>query len=209
MARRPRSATPVPTPPSVSSDRSDVPLRDECEAALGRVTESIGFKSAPRLTAFLRFIVDAALSGRSDSIKAYTVAVGALGRPPDFDPVGDASVRVEAGRLRLALGRYYEGADDPILITMPRGGYVPAFRRRDAAGPPREQAMSQLVEGMPELSAARERNAEPRRQHRRQHEALTRNIATLKVILASFGATVTDISDATRQTGKRRRGHAS
>ena len=46
-------------------------------------------------------------------------------------------MRVEAGRLRAALSRYYAdaGRDDPIVIDVPRGAYVPVFRRSDAESP--------------------------------------------------------------------------
>ena len=123
--------------PDTSNARiSDTPAPAECRQALGRLIESAEFQTAPRLTSFIRFVVDAALSGRADTVKAYTVAVDALGRAADFDPARDSIVRVEAGRMRTALTRYYEGAgsDDPLLIALPRGSYVPQFQWRH--GPP-------------------------------------------------------------------------
>jgi len=73
------------------------------------------------------------LAGDGDRLKAYTVAVGALGRGIDFDPQTDPIVRVEAGRSRNALARYYAqaGRNDPLLIDVQRGTYVPTFRRRN------------------------------------------------------------------------------
>jgi len=111
------------------------PAAAEVQAALERLVTSAAFRTAPRLAAFLRFVVEATLSGRAAQIKAYTVAVEGLGRPDSFDPVTDAIVRVEGGRLRHALGRYYEndGAGDPVIIEMLRGSYVPQFLWRDAA----------------------------------------------------------------------------
>jgi len=110
----------------------DSPSVDECRAALDRIVASKIFASAPRVTAFLRFVADAALSGHARSLKAYTVALGALDRGENFDPVSDPAVRVTAGRVRKALARYYAGpgAADPIAITMPLGTYVPVFSRR-------------------------------------------------------------------------------
>lgn len=107
----------------------------EVQTALERVLESATFKAAPQLAAFLRFVVETTLSGHADIIKAYTVAVEALGRPENFDPTADATVRVEGGRLRHAIARYYdgEGAGDPVIIDVPVGSYVPQFRRREAA----------------------------------------------------------------------------
>ncbi|WP_127088370.1 hypothetical protein [Aquabacter cavernae] len=120
--------------PSAPSQRPavDAPGEDEVRAALARVLAGDEFASSPRLADFLRFIVGATLAGRAESIKGYTIAVEALGRPTSFDPQSDPIVRVEATRLRRALERYYAsaGPDEPLEICVPKGGYVPAFRRR-------------------------------------------------------------------------------
>jgi tetratricopeptide (TPR) repeat protein len=105
---------------------------EEVQHALTSIVTNPAFGASPQLAAFLRFVVDAALNGRSDRIKGYTIAVEALGRDASFDPQADPIVRVEAGRLRRALDRYYAevGQCDPIVIELPRGSYVPVFRRR-------------------------------------------------------------------------------
>jgi tetratricopeptide (TPR) repeat protein len=110
---------------------------DEVQHALASIVASPAFSASPQLAAFLRFVVEAALDGQSDRIKGYTIAVEALGRDASFDPQSDPIVRVEAGRLRRALDRYYAeaGQNDPIVIDLPRGSYVPVFQRR-AMPPP-------------------------------------------------------------------------
>ena len=109
-------------------------------AQLERILASASFSEAERARNFLRFVVENALTGRVDSIKESVIAVEVLGRPPSFDSRTDPIVRVEAGRLRSRLSSYYqsEGAADPILIDLPKGGYVPRFeeRARDAEVPP-------------------------------------------------------------------------
>jgi tetratricopeptide (TPR) repeat protein len=111
------------------SGRLDAQSAAAVLAELDRILGSDVFRSAPQLSAFLAFIVERAVDGRSAELKGYTVAVEAFGRPPDFDPQTDPIVRVEAGRLRKALSQYYlgDGVEDPIRITMPVGGYVPVF----------------------------------------------------------------------------------
>ena len=103
--------------------------------ALGRVLNHAHFVAAPRLSSFLRFIVETTLEGNARLIKAYTIATMALERPESFDPAADAIVRVEANRLRNALARYYafDGADDAIIIELPRGSYVPKFCSREVS----------------------------------------------------------------------------
>jgi len=91
--------------------------------------------ASPRLKAFLQFVVERTLAGQAESIKGYTIGTMVFGRSDDFDPATDPIVRVEAVRLRMALARYYEeeGADNPVVISMPAGGYVPKFSYRDQA----------------------------------------------------------------------------
>ena len=108
---------------------------EDCRAAAARVLASSAFQASPNLAAFLRFVVEATLSGRSDRIKGYTIGTEALGRGRDFDPQIDPIVRVEAGRLRRTLYSYYAngGANDPVVIALPIGSYVPTFTRREPA----------------------------------------------------------------------------
>jgi adenylate cyclase len=102
---------------------------DKVTDGLRRILASGEFDASDRNRRFLRFIVEEALAGRADRVKAYTIATSVFGRSADFDPQLDSIVRLEAGRLRRALERYYltAGQADPVRITIPRGGYVPVF----------------------------------------------------------------------------------
>lgn len=96
---------------------------------LDRILASSAFADAERGSRFLRFVVDTTLEGRTGEIKESVIGVEVLGRSASFDPKTDPIVRVEAGRLRARLGKYYqsEGKGDPVLISLPKGGYVPQF----------------------------------------------------------------------------------
>jgi hypothetical protein len=122
------------TSPASGSPLQGRPDNAGIHAALAGVIDSAGFRASPQLAAFLRYIVEATLRGEQDRIKAYTIGVEALGRGHDFDPQKDPIVRVEASRLRQALQTYYanDGVADAIIIDVPRGRYVPTFRRREA-----------------------------------------------------------------------------
>src|SRR3954447_22747389 len=113
----------------------------DVRVALERMATSEAFRGSPQLVAFLRYVVEATLRGTGDRIKGYTIAVEALGRGENFDPQADPIVRVEAMRLRRALGRYYAngGKFDPVLIELPLGSYVPAFHRNTLLAPPDEK----------------------------------------------------------------------
>ncbi|MBN9669072.1 hypothetical protein [Roseibium aggregatum] len=102
---------------------------DDVQVALLDALKSPEFQPAPQLRAFLKFVVKAALDNERDKIKGYTIAVEALGRTENFNPVTDPIVRVEAARLRQRLSKYYEGtgAGAPVRIVIPKGSYAPEF----------------------------------------------------------------------------------
>ncbi|RNJ46275.1 MULTISPECIES: hypothetical protein [Mesorhizobium] len=106
---------------------------EDCRAQLSLILNSADFDATGREHRFLGYVVEEALSGRGDRIKAYSIAVEVFGRGESFDPQTDPIVRIEAGHLRRALERYYltSGQADPILIAIPKGGYIPVFSRRE------------------------------------------------------------------------------
>ena len=103
---------------------SNLPAPDEVRAQLERMTASDDFIRSPQLGAFLRFVVESVLQGKSDRIKAYTIGVDVLRRDAKFDPQLDPIVRVEATRLRRTIDRYYAG-----LGSRRYGPHRPAARQ--------------------------------------------------------------------------------
>src|SRR5262245_52911 len=99
---------------------------------LDRVVASPTFQQVDRLKRFLTFITLEAAAGRADQLKEYVIGVQVFGKEESFDPRTDPIVRVQARRLRTRLVRYYreEGANDDLVIDLPKGGYAPVFRRR-------------------------------------------------------------------------------
>ena len=98
-------------------------------AQLDKVLSSEGFVNAPQLQNFLLYVVNRHIQDKSDRIDAYAIATQALGRPIDFAPDLDPIVRVQAANLRQRLDLYNAsmGANDPIKITLPKGGYTPVI----------------------------------------------------------------------------------
>ncbi len=112
-------------------ETSSIPA-NEIRAALARLLESDLFQRSPRLSDFLKYIVDMTLEGSAKQLKGYTIGVEVFGKPDSFDPEHDASVRVDATRLRRVLATYYsgQGRNDPVKISVATGTYVPSFKRQ-------------------------------------------------------------------------------
>lgn len=108
------------------------PAPDEIRSALMRLLADPEIGGNARRARLLQFLVDETLAGRADRLKGTSIAIDVFGRTADFDAQADAIVRSEARRLRQALATYYvgSGARDPIVITVPKGTYLPRFERR-------------------------------------------------------------------------------
>jgi TolB-like protein len=124
-------------PDTASVDDFAPPLDQDIRDQLERIRASPAFDAPGRAQKFLCYVVEEALQGRADRIKAYSIALEVFGRNATFDAQNDPVVRIEAGRVRRALEHYYllAGQRDPVLITIPKGGYVPAFTRFNALEP--------------------------------------------------------------------------
>ena len=106
---------------------SDLSQLNSC---LENILKSSGFNKSPRQQSLLRYLLKESLKSNSHGLKGYTVGVEVFGRDCHFDQGSDAIVRVEVGRLRSKLSEYYntEGRVDPVIIDLPKGGYVLHFK---------------------------------------------------------------------------------
>ena len=116
-----------------------MPAADDAgvRAQLGKILSSPLFVNSPRMSRFLRFVVETTLDGNAETIKEYVIAVEVFQKAEDYNPQADSTVRTEAGKLRSRLARYYdsEGQQDPVVITIPKGSYVPQFGDRTNGTP--------------------------------------------------------------------------
>lgn len=105
---------------------------EEIEMELKQVLNFSSFKKSPTLSMILKYIVNETLQNRSQNIKEYNIAVNVLKRPSNFNGNEDAIVRIHAGRLRKALVLYYatEGKNNQFNIDIPKGSYVPYFKKQ-------------------------------------------------------------------------------
>ena len=112
-----------------------------------RILSSDRFKSSKNLTRFLQYIIDKMLEEKHDQIKAYSIGVDVFGRPDSYDARSDSFVRVYGGRLRKELMNYYlnEGKNDPIIISVPTGKYIPVFKESQKPDPDQNPSIGIIV----------------------------------------------------------------
>src|SRR5262245_11149416 len=105
------------------------PLANAIREHLQRVLASEHFDGSARSRDFLCFIVEEALAGRSEALTQSVIATSVFGRKGNFDAILDPVVRVQAGRLRRSLERYYllTGDGESLRIELPKGSYAPNF----------------------------------------------------------------------------------
>ena len=108
------------------------PDEPEIRAALSAIIGGRQFQGASRLSSFLNYIVQETLKGNDHHLKEYVLGTEVFGRAADYDPRIDPIVRNYAVRLRKKLEEYY--AENPnacdVIISLPKGHYVPVFSRR-------------------------------------------------------------------------------
>ena len=98
--------------------------------ALKSVLGSQIFSDMPRLRRFLEYIVTETIAGNGGRLKGVVIACDVFDKTDPDEAQSTTIVRVEAGRLRRRLSDYYrdEGKNDPVRISIPKGGYVAAFK---------------------------------------------------------------------------------
>lgn len=117
---------------STAAKADKAPDTKDVRAALDRLVRSSAFAGSQRLQEFLVYVVEETLSGRSDDIRAKTIAMDVYGGTASEMARRENVVRVDAGRLRRKLAEYYaeDGRNEGIVFDLPKGGYAPEISSR-------------------------------------------------------------------------------
>ena len=132
----------APRPAQEAVDPStliDAPrIREQLERLLAHPL----FANSKRYPALLACTVEQTLLGNAAELKERSIAVEVFGRSPAYDANADPVVRITAGEVRKRLTQYYYDAAHrgELVIELPIGSYVPAFR-----GPERPVAEAEVA----------------------------------------------------------------
>jgi hypothetical protein len=116
--------------------KREASLEDERAALVRQVLASRTFAKSVRLAQFLEFICRKAIEGRAEEINEQQIGVHVFGRSAAYNATDDSIVRTQARLLRQRLEEYFEHECPacPMVLIIPKGGYVPVFERRPAVG---------------------------------------------------------------------------
>jgi hypothetical protein len=148
------------------------PALEATHAQVERIIQSKSLRLSELQRRLLTYLVEKSLAGEADNLKEYTIGVDAFGKPPSYDPRQESVVRMHVARLRQKLAEYYrsEGAADPIVLDLPKGGFKMVFEAR------------------PALAAAAEPEAAPILTETRSSRLLRRALPAAVLTLAITGA---------------------
>ena len=131
-------------------------LADERWQLIERIAASPAFQKSARLRELLLFLAERTLHGHSGELTEQKIGHSAFGKPADYSPLDDSSVRVHVRQLRLRLHEYFDSVEtpEPLVVEIPKGSYVPVFHRSrlaeadvtsHAAGTPTRLAFARLA----------------------------------------------------------------
>jgi hypothetical protein len=104
----------------------------EWRELLQRVAAAPRFQKSKRLRELLLYLGERSLRNTACILREQEIGVHVFGRTADYDTSHDTLVRVQVSQLRKKLQEHFgeEGRDEPVIIEIPKGNYVPLFRPR-------------------------------------------------------------------------------
>ena len=116
-------------PPQLTTDK---PSAEERLALVKRIAGSSQFQRSARLRDFLLYVGRKSIQDDGAEIHEQEIGLQVFGRAPSYDRSQDNIVRVNATELRKRIENYFanDGADEPLILEIPRGGYKPVFHPR-------------------------------------------------------------------------------
>lgn len=140
MPLAPKSIQDVEQPGTISDP---ITVREQLDKLLAHPL----FANSKRYPALLAYTVEQTLLGNASELKERSIGIEVFGRAPTYDANADPIVRITAGEVRKRLSLYYYDSSHTgeLVIELPVGSYVPAFRQPE----PAFEAIQELPEPAP------------------------------------------------------------
>jgi hypothetical protein len=130
-----------------AEEKLDQPSVDERCALIERAAASEHFRRSARLRDFLLYVGHQSLKESCPEIHEQEIGAKVFGRSSSYDRSQDNIVRVNATELRKRIELYFasDGAHEPLIFDIPRGGYMPVFHWRIAEGEHRPHSLPSVL----------------------------------------------------------------
>jgi hypothetical protein len=124
---------------------------DERWALAVRIVGSHHFGKSVHLRELLLYLAKRAIVSPSEDVTEQEIGWRVLGRRQDYNPQTDNIVRVQIRRLRQKVDEYFavEGANEPLVISIPKGSHVLRFDPRPQPAPVQSIATPALIASEP------------------------------------------------------------
>src|ERR1700687_3490350 len=111
-------------------EQTDDLVADERWQLVQRIVSSPPFQKSVRLRELLEYVAKRTIHGHAQELSEQHIGNALFQKPSGYSSLEDSSVRVHIRQLRLKLHEYFdeEGRDEPLVLTIPKGGYAPVFR---------------------------------------------------------------------------------
>jgi len=102
------------------------------QAQIQRILQSKVFRTSEIQRNLFNYLAEKSLAGSADALKEYIIGLDVFAKPATYDPRQESVVRMHVARLRQKLAEYYrtEGADDRVIVDLPKGGFKVVFEAR-------------------------------------------------------------------------------
>jgi hypothetical protein len=120
-------ATTAPSPTDHQQNQ-----KDERLSLVERIIGSQCLQGSARLREFLSYVAACVLRDAPEDATEQQIGINVFGRMAGYNSSEDSIVRTHARLLRQKLKEYFagEGIDEPVLLEIPKGHYVPVFEPR-------------------------------------------------------------------------------
>jgi hypothetical protein len=161
-------------------------VEDERWALVQRIASSRQLFKAPQLREILFYISRRALTDRPGAITEQEIGCKVLGRRPDFNPNEDNIVRAQVRHLRRKLEEYFnsDGAGEQLILTIPKGAYLPRFEPRPPQAVQESATVAGVEPAVPAPIAVAGVSAPPATSH------TWRAVALVWILLVSLGVLI-------------------
>ena len=119
----------------ISGDLGFLAQSDPRWKLVERILKTDSFLRSRRYQILLQYLVDRSLAGKVEDLTERHIGHLVFNKNEDYATDEDSTVRVQVRQLRFKLHEYFsnEGRQEPLILDIPKGSYIPQFRAAEVS----------------------------------------------------------------------------